>query len=88
MFGSATGRATRFFNQQRPLGPLYARADICPGSADLILGTRGLACLPAVRIEVLEIGTRAIDFVFCPQITFRDEIARTGIAARVFDDVG
>ena len=66
---------------------LCARTDIRPGRTNLILSTGRLACLPAVRIEILEIGTRAIDFVFCPQITFRDELARTGIAARVFDDV-
>ena len=67
---------------------LRAAPDIGPGRADPILGAPALAGLPAVRLEVLVIRTRAIDFVFCPQITFGDEVARSGIAARILDDLG
>src|SRR5687767_3246133 len=65
-----------------------AAPDISPGRAEAILGAPGLAVLPALRLEVLVIRTRAIDFVFRLQIAFGDEVARSGIAAGIFDDLG
>ena len=68
--------------------PLHARTNVRPGRADIILSTRGLAGLPAIRYEVLEVRTGAIDFVFRAQVAHGDEVARTGIATPVFHNGG
>lgn len=66
---------------------LHTPTDIRPRRAHLSLGTRVLACLPTVDVEVLEIRSRAINFVFCAQIMLGDEISRTRVATLVFHDV-
>jgi hypothetical protein len=65
---------------------LHPRTDIRPRRADPILAASGLACLPAVRLEVLEIRTGSINFVLRSKIARRDELAGAGIAALVFHD--
>lgn len=66
---------------------LCARTDIRPGRTNLILSTGRLACLPAVGVEILKVRAGAIDFVFRAQIPCGDGPVRSGIAARIFDDV-
>jgi hypothetical protein len=66
---------------------LCAGTDIRPGRTNLILSTGRLACLPAVGVEILKVRAGAIDFVFRAQIPCGDGPVRSGIAARIFDDV-
>jgi hypothetical protein len=69
---------------------LCARTDIRPGRTNLIESTGRLACLPAVGLGVviLKVRAGAIHFVFRAQIPCGDGAVQTGIAARIFDEVG
>jgi hypothetical protein len=59
VFASTTGRATTFFSQQRPAGPL-ARPDERRSRADIFLGAPGLAGLPAPKIEAQIINSQKL----------------------------
>ena len=64
---------------------LLAATDIGPRCANVFLRTGNLAGLPTIGVEVLEIGAGAVDFILRLEVAFGDEIARSGIAARVFN---